>query len=328
MQKRFVLLALLCLVCTPLCKSAQAEDYPSRVVRVILPFSVGGTSDLIARIIFDKIGEQSNFKSLIENRPGGAGNIATEAVVRSPADGYTLYLADPTGFLSANVTLFPKTPFNPATDLTPVILVGATRAVVVVSSKTEIKNIPDLIALSKSQPGGIRYGSTGIGSPGHLNGELFKRLLGIEMTHIPYRLIPQGVGDLISGQISLWVGPAPTFVSFIRSGQMRALAVSGDTRSSEFPDVPTVNEAGFGNFDVSNLYALYVPTGTPPEVIATIRQRVERAVAMPDVAAKLKTAGVEPATGDASFLQRTFNNKVKQWADVINQAGIRPDGQN
>jgi tripartite-type tricarboxylate transporter receptor subunit TctC len=296
-------------------------------VRIVIPFSAGGVSDLVARIVFNKFSEELKQQTIIDNRPGGAGNIATEVVVRSPADGYTLYISDPSGFLSANVTLFPKTPFDASKDLTPVVLIGTTRAVVVVSSKLPVQTLDQLVSTAKGNPGALRYGSTGIGSPGHLNGELFKRLAGVEITHIPYRLIPQGTADLISGEISLWFGPIPTFLSFIRGGQMRALAVSGDTRSADLPDVPTVREAGLGEFDASTMYALYVPTGTPTDVIAKIREDVERVVAMPDVEVKLRAAGVEPRIENSEFLEKVFKEKTHQWAEIIKRAGIRSDGQ-
>ena len=290
---------------------AKADTYPSRPVRIIIPFSAGGVSDLVARIVFNKFAEQLKQQTIIDNRPGGAGNIATEAVLRSPSDGYTLYISDPSGFLSANVTLFPKTPFDSSKDLTPVVLIGTTRAVVVVSSKLPVQTINDLVAMAKAKPGELRYGSTGIGSPGHLNGELFKRLAGVDITHIPYRLIPQGTADLISGEISLWFGPIPTFLSFIRGGQMRALAVSGDTRSQDLPDVPTVKETSLGDFDASTMYALYVPTGTPREVIETIQHNVTQIVSLPDVQLQLKAAGVEPRIESAEFLEKVFKEKTK-----------------
>jgi tripartite-type tricarboxylate transporter receptor subunit TctC len=307
------------------CGAVSAE--PARQMRVILPFSAGGVSDLVARIVFTKYAEQSKQQVVIDNRPGGAGNIATEAAVRAPTDGSTVYMADPTGFLAANVTLFPKTPFNVAVDLAPVVLIGTTRAVVVVSSKTTEQSIGELVAAAKRRPGDFRYGSTGIGSPGHLNGELFKRLADVDITHVPYRLIPQGTADLISGQISLWFGPIPTFLSFIRGGQMRALAVSGETRSADLPEVPTVREAGLGEFDASTMYALYVPAGTPREIIDRIRQDTQAVVGLPDVDAALRRGGVEPRIEGADFLARTLNDKIRQWAAVITKAGIRADGQ-
>jgi tripartite-type tricarboxylate transporter receptor subunit TctC len=215
--------------------------------------------------------------------------------------------------------------FDPATDLAPIALLGTSAAVVSVTNSLPAKTLPEFVALAKGRPGELMFGSAGNGTPGHLNGELFKRLTGIDAVHVPYRVGSQAVTDLIAGRISFWISPIATVLPQIQAGQLRALAVSGQTRSRDLPDVPTVRESGFGDYDVSTSYALFAPAGTAPPIIGKLHAEVKRALETESVHQRLRTAGVEPRVGPAEEVQRLLAGRIAQWSDVIKSSGIRID---
>ncbi len=235
--------------------AAGAADYPSRTIKVVVPFAAAGVTDIVARVVFDKVANAIGQSVVIDNRPGAGGTIAVEQVANAPADGYTLVMADPSGSLPANVTLYPALKYHPIRDLTPIAIFGNTGAVLLASNELPVKTAQELVALAKSKPGELTFASTGVGTPGHLNGELFSRLAGIKAVHVPYRVVGQAVTDLIAGRISFWIAPIPTMLQNVRQGQLRPLAVAGEERSSDLPGTPTVKETGIGDFDASTTYA-------------------------------------------------------------------------
>ncbi len=270
--------------------AARALDFPTRTIRVVVPFAAAGVTDIVARIVFDKVAQALGQQVIIDNRPGAGGTIAVDAVAHSPPDGYTLVMADPSGSLPANLTLYPKLPFHPLRDLAPLTFV-----------------------------------STGNGTPGHLNGELFMRLAGIKAVHIPYRVVSQGVTDLVTSRVSFWIAPIPTLLSQIQAGQVRPLAVAGDARSADLPGIPTVKESGVGDFDASTTYGLFAPAGTPGEIVERLHVEVKRALEIDSVQQKLRAAGVEPTIGTPDDVKRLLETKIPQWAEVIKSAGIKID---
>ena len=303
---------------------SRADNYPSRSIRVIVPFAPGGVTDIVSRIVFDPMAQTIGQPIVVENRPGASGTIATEFVADAPPDGYTLLVNDPSGPLATSVSLYPSRNFDPATRLAPVAPIGTTGAVLVVSPKLPVETLQEFVALAKQKPGELLFGSTGVGTPGHLNGELFKRIVGIEATHVPYRVGTQGVTDLMSGRLSFWIIPLPAVLPYIKNGQLRALAVAGEHRLKELPDVPTVKESGFGDYDVSTMYALFAPRGTSAEDIAILARATAQVLKRDDVRQRLDKAGVEPLFGPPEIAGEVLKSKIAQWADVIRSAGIPP----
>jgi tripartite-type tricarboxylate transporter receptor subunit TctC len=303
--------------------AAAAADYPNRPIKLVVPFGAAGVTDIVARVVFDKVSSAVGQSVIVDNRPGAGGTIAIEQVANAPADGYTLVMADPSGSLPANVTLYPTLKYDPLRDLTPVAILGHTGAVLLTGTDLPVRTAPDLVALAKKKPGELTFASTGPGTPGHLNGELFSRLAGIKTVHVPYRVVGQAVTDIMAGRISFWIAPIPTMLQNVRQGQLRALAVAGAERSSDLPDVPTVKESGIGDFDASTTYGLFAPGGTPKDVVDRILDEVRKALDDPGVQQKLRAAGVVPQFGTPAQITAMLTQRIPQWADVIKGAGIK-----
>jgi tripartite-type tricarboxylate transporter receptor subunit TctC len=303
--------------------AAQASDYPNKAVKVVVPFAAAGVTDIVARVVFDRVARAVNQTFVIDNRPGAGGTIAIEQVVNSPADGYTLVMADPSGSLPANVTLYPNLKYHPQKNLAPIAIFGDTGAVLLTNNELPVKSAQELVALAKSKPGELTFASTGVGTPGHLNGELFSRLAGIRAVHVPYRVVGQAVTDFVAARISFWIAPIPTMLQNVRQGQLRPLAVAGDRRSSDLPGIPTVKETGIGDFDASTTYAIFAPAGTPKDVVDWLGTEIRKALDDETVQQKLRAAGVQPGFRPPNAVTQMLGLRIPQWGDVINSAGIR-----
>ena len=303
----------------------RALDYPKQTIKVIVPFAAAGVTDVVARVVFDRIARTTNQTIIVDNRPGAGGTIAVEQAANATPDGYTLVMADPSGSLPANVTLYPAQRFHPLRNLAPVAIFGSTGAVLLVNNELPVKIAQELVALGKSKPGELTFASTGIGTPGHLNGELFSRLAGIKAVHVPYRVVGQAVTDFIAGRISFWVAPIPTMLQNVRQGQLRPMAVAGEERSSDLPGTPTMKETGIGDFDASTTYALFAPSGTPPDIVNWLHGQIAEALNDQTVQEKLRAAGVSPKVGAPDEITKMLEVRIPQWADVINSAKIRID---
>jgi tripartite-type tricarboxylate transporter receptor subunit TctC len=306
---------------------AKSEEYPERAIRVVVPFAAAGTTDIVTRILFDRIAKSVGQPVVVDNRPGAGGNIAVDQVAKSAPDGYTLIVADPSSSLPANVTLFPNLTFNPARDLAPVALFGVTGAALIVTNSLPANSLKEFVALAKSKPGELLYGSTGNGSPGHLNGARLSGVLGIQTVHVPYRIGSQGTTDLLTGRIHFWVAPIPTRLEQVKAGQLRVLATAGSERSDDLPAVPTVKESGFGDFDASTAYAVFAPVGTPEAAIARLHAEVAAAIKDDTVRMKFRAAGVEPQLLGPAQVKKMLELEIVSWAKVIKSANIRIDGQ-
>jgi tripartite-type tricarboxylate transporter receptor subunit TctC len=302
--------------------TAHGADYPNRPIRVVVPFAAAGVTDIVARVVFERISQTTGATIVIDNRPGAGGTIAVEQVVNAAPDGYTLVMADPSGSLPANITLYPDLKYDPRRDVVPIANFGTSGAVLLVNDALPVKTAQDLVALGKSKPGELTFASTGIGTPGHLNGELFCALTGIKAVHVPYRVVGQAVTDLIAGRISFWIAPIATMLPQIHQGQLRPLAVAGDERSPDLPDIPTIREAGIGTFNASTNYALFSPVGTPEEALDWFRIQIKDALTDEDVVRRLRAAGVQPKYGAPEEIARMLEVLTPQWADVIKRAGI------
>jgi tripartite-type tricarboxylate transporter receptor subunit TctC len=313
--------AAIALVVAAVCPASA--QYPDRPIKVVVPFAAAGVTDVVARVVFDHVSRSVNQTIVIDNRPGAGGTIGIEQVAGTTPDGYTLIMADPSGSLPANVTLYPALRYHPIKHLAPIAIFGNTGAVLLVSNELPVKTAQELVALAKNKPGHLTFASTGAGTPGHLNGELFSRLAGIKAVHVPYRIVGQGVTDLMAGRVSFWIAPIPTMLQNIRQKQVRPLAVAGDQRSSDLPGIPTVKETGIGDFDASTTYAVFAPAGTPRAIVDRLHAEIKRALDNETVQQKLLGAGVTPRIGTPEDVTKMLETRIPQWADVIHSAGIK-----
>lgn len=322
---RRALLGLLFLAAWTSC--GHAAGYPERPIRVIVPYAAAGTMDIAARILFERVGQIVGQPIVIENRPGAGGNVGLEEVVNAAPDGYTLVIADPMTSLSANVTLMPELSFNPLKDLVPIANFGSTGVAVVVPASLPAKTLPEFVAFAKSRPGQLLYGSTGNGSPGHLNGALFCKQVGISAVHVPYRIGSQGTTDLLMGRVQFWLAQIPTRLQLVNRGKLRALAIAGAERSADLPGVPTIAELGYGDLDASSDYAVFAPAGVAAAVAQKLFAAIKAAVADRTVAARLHAAGLEPKLLSAADVTGVLQDQIARWASLIAQAHISIGGR-
>ncbi len=267
------LLATALLGLAPAGGAARAETYPSHPIRLIVPFSAGGVSDLVARQVGAELTKRFGQPVVVENRAGGDGIIGATVVAKAPPDGYTIGLATP-GTQSTNMLLQPDLAYNPATDFDPITMAVRTPVVMVINPKIPARTVSEFVAYAKAHPNGLSFASGGIGSSQHLSGALFQSLTGIEMTHVPYKGGAGPITDLISGRVSMFMTSPFTVISFIRNGQLRALAVGSQARLPDLPDVPTLAEAGVKGFDYSSWYGFVAPKGLPPDVLKTLNTNI------------------------------------------------------
>ena len=268
---------------------ASAQSYPERPVRVLIAFPAGGTIDTLGRIIAQKLTEAWGQNVVIENRPGGGGNIGAAAAAKSAPDGYTLHLGAQT--LAVNVTLQPSTEFDPVKDFDPIMLVATAQDVLLVPPNSPFRSVKELIDYAKAHPGELNYASLGTGTSGHLATVMFSELAGIKLQHVPYTSVSQATTDVISGRIAVFLPTLGGHLGNVAAGRMRPLAVSGTTRATQLPDVPTFNELGVKFVDETSWYALFAPKGTRKEIIAKVNAELERILALPDVREKGVTLG-------------------------------------
>jgi len=302
---------------------AHAQDYPSRPVRIVVPFAAGGPNDIIARLVGQKLAEALGQQVVVDNRPGAGGNIGTDAVAKAAPDGYTLLSAGP-GSLIMN-PLMAKVPYDTARDFAPVSLMASAPNVLVVHPSVPAATVRELIALARAQPGRLNYASGGTGSSAHLAPALFAAMAGIDLTHVPYKGTGPGLNDLLGGQVQLAIFGIPPLLPHIKSGRLRALAVTGKRRSSELPDVPTVDEAGVPGYEVSPWYGLLAPAGTPPPIVARLASEVTKIVRAADMREKLAAQGAEPGGGTPEEYAAVIRSETVLWTRVIREAGIKSE---
>jgi tripartite-type tricarboxylate transporter receptor subunit TctC len=297
-----------------------AGTYPDRPVRIIVPFSAGGTSDVLARLIGHKLGAALRQQVIVDNRPGANGNLGTDIVAKSPPDGYTLVLvAD--GTVAINPGLYPKLPYDPEKDLAPISRVALVPLIVVAHPSLKADSLPALIALSKESPD-LNFSSAGLGSTGHLAGELIKVRTGLRMTHVAYRGGGQAVNDVVGGQIPLLVTALATAASFIQAGQLKPIAVTSAKRIAGASSVATVAEAGISDFDVSSWYAVMAPAGTPKAIVEKLHGELVRVLADPDLKSRLEALGADPIGDSPDEFAKVLHSDLARWKRVIQDAKI------
>jgi len=303
--------------------AALAQDYPSRPVKIIVPFPAGGSNDIIARIVAQKLTERNGQTFLVENRGGAGGNIGAEAVASAEADGYTLLLTAPPP-LTINGSLYKKLPFDPAKAFAPVALIASVPIVLVVNPQVPAKNVAELIALAKAKPGTLNFGSSGIGSTNHLAGELLKSMAGIDIVHVPYRGAAPAMNDLLAGQIPFMFDNMPAVLPQVQGKAINAIAVAGAKRAEALPDVPVVADTVPG-FEASSWFGLVAPAKTPAPALAKLSGELETILKMPDVKKRLAELGAEPGTVFGDAFGQFMTDETAKWGKLVKASGATVD---
>ncbi len=304
---------------------APAQSCPDRVVRIVNPYPPGGSVDITARILAQKLGDTTGQQLIVENRTGAGGNTGADSVAKSEPDGYTLLFSAP-GPLVVNQTLYTKgLPFDPAKDFAPIAIFAYTPIVLMVNPNIPANNVQELIAFAKSNPGKVNFGSAGMGSTPHLSGELFKSMTKTEITHVPYRGTGPAMNDLIGGHIQMFFDLLPASLQQINAGKVRALANAGAKRPAALPNLPTVAEQGLPGFDSSSWVALVAPAKTPAPVLAKLRDEVAKVLTSPDIVTRIRELGSEPGTTSEKEVRAFMDAETKKWAEVIRVSGAKAD---
>jgi tripartite-type tricarboxylate transporter receptor subunit TctC len=302
---------------------AVAQEYPSKPIRMVVPFAPGSTTDTLARFMSDRLSKALGQQVLIDNRAGAGGNIGTEMVARAAPDGYTLVTAPSS--LAINAALTPNLGFDAVRDLAPVALIGAAPLIIVATPGLPAKNAAELIALARAKPGQLNYASGGSGSPSHLAMELFKSMAGIDIVHIPYKGGGALLNSVMSGEIQLTPSGLLIAVPLIRAGRLKAIAVTGPRRVAAAPEVPTVAESGLPGYHVSGWWGILAPAKTPGPILRKLNQEVARALAAPDMRERLANDGIEPGGGPSDEFALLIQNEIATWTRVIKTAGIKAE---
>ena len=301
---------------------ARAQAYPTRPVRIIVGFAAGGATDIIARLLGQWLSERLGQPFVIENRTGAATNIATEAVVRAPADGYTLLLLDTAA--AFNATLYDKLNFNLLRDIAPVAGIVRAPAVLEVNPSVPAKTVPELIAYAKANPGKLNMASSGIGAPSQVFGELFKTMAGVNLVNVPYRGAAPAVTDLLAGQVQVYFDPIPNSIGYIRAGKVRPLAITSATRSKALPELPTVSEFVPG-YEATIWWGIGAPKATPAEIVDKLNNEINAALHDPNMNARLAALGGVALPGSSAEFGKLIADETEKWAKVIKTAGIKPE---
>jgi tripartite-type tricarboxylate transporter receptor subunit TctC len=301
---------------------ARAQAYPARPVHIVVGFAAGGGADIVARLIGQWLSERLGQQFIIENRPGAGSNIATEAVVRAPPDGYTLLVVSSANAI--NATLHDKLNFNFIRDIAPVAGIIVVPNVMVVNPSVPAKTVPEFIAYAKANPGKLTMASGGIGAPTHLAGELFKVMTSVDMVHVPYRGAAPALTDLLGGQVQVYFATTVSSIGYIRAGRLHALAVTTTTRSDELPQVPTVNDFVPG-YEASTWYGVGVPTATPAAIIGKLNKEINTALADPTFKARLADVGGSALSGSAADFAKLIAEETEKWGNVIRALNIKAD---
>jgi tripartite-type tricarboxylate transporter receptor subunit TctC len=302
--------------------TCTADDYPSRPIKWVVGYPPAGTTDILARLIGQRLSELLGQQFIIENRPGAGNNMGTEAVVNAPPDGYTVLLVNPANGI--NASLYQKLNFNFIRDIAPVA--GLTRVpnVMEVNPAVPAKTVQELIDYAKANPAKVNLASSGHGTSVHLSGELFKMMTGLNLLHVPYRGSAPALTDLISGQVQLMFDNMPSSIEHIRAGKLRALAVTTAMRSPELPDVPTVAETVPG-YEASAWFGMGAPKGTPPDIINKLNQAINRALADPNIQARLRDLGGAPMAGTPADFGKVIADETDKWSKVVKAVGVKVD---
>ncbi len=303
-------------------QGANAQNFPSRPIRMILPGPAGGGADVIARPLASKLTEILGQQVIVDNRPGASGLIAGDLTAKAPADGYTLILATSSGF-SISPHLVAKPPYDPTRDFRGVSLVAMAELMVAVHPSLPVRSVKEVIALAKAKPSGILFASNGAGSLSHLATELFQMMSGITMVHVPYKGGTPAVTDTVAGNTALIITAVPTLMAMVNAGRLRALATTGSTRSKLIRDLPTVAEAGLPEYEVTQWYGLFVPAQTSPQIVRTLQAGVARALQSSEVQQVIRKGGSEPVGSTGEEMEQFLKKDSAKWENIIRRANVK-----
>ncbi len=307
-----------------LCSVAAAQPYPTKPVRIVVPFVAGGTTDIIAREVAAHLTKTMGQNFVVDNKPGAGGNVGSDSVAKSAPDGYTLLMGT-VGTHGINVSLYPKMPYDAVKDFAPVSLCAAVPNVMVVHPSVPAKNVDEFIAYAKKEGDKLAMASSGSGTSIHLAGELFKAMTGTKMTHIPYKGSGAALIDLVGGQTQVMFDNAPSAIPHIRAGKLRALAVTSSKRSAALPDVPTLDEAGLKGFEASSWFGVLAPAGTPKDLVAKLSAEIQRGIASAEMQEKFKAQGAIPVGGSPEAFAAHIQAEITKWGPVVKTSGARVD---
>jgi tripartite-type tricarboxylate transporter receptor subunit TctC len=313
----------LLLVCAVMAPAAWAQAYPNKPVRVVVAFTAGGTTDLLARMIGQQLSERLKQQFMVDNKPGGGGNIGTEIVVRAAPDGYTL-LINSVGPIAVNPTLFGKLGYNPQTDLVPIIHVADVPNVLVVNTALGVNSFEELLAYGHAHPGKLNYASTGVGTSAHLAGFMLSQRADLQATHIAYKGA-DALRDLLANRVQFMFATSPSVMQLINAGKLRALAVSSAKRSRALPNVPTMIEKGLPDFEASSWYAYFAPKGTPESIVALLNKTINEIIVMPNIEAQMIAEGAEPVGGTPAELGQFVQNETNKWRQIVRDSGAKAE---
>ncbi|WP_439577732.1 Bug family tripartite tricarboxylate transporter substrate binding protein [Elioraea sp.] len=304
--------------------SAHAQAWPSKPIRLVVGYAPGGTTDILARLVAPHLAAALGQPVVVENRPGAGGNVGTAAVARADPDGYSLVMGTG-GTLTINPAIYAQMPFDPQKDLAPVSLIAAVQNVMVVNAALPVRSVAEFIAYAKQRPGQVFFASSSVGSASHVAGELLNILAGVQMVHVPYRGSAPALADLVAGHgVQVTLDNLPAFIGAIQDGRLRALAVTGANRSPVLPDVPTMQEAGVRDFEVTTVFGLLTTGGTPPEIVARLHRETVAAVRRPEITQRIKDLGAEPVASTPAEFAAVIARDIATWRDVVRRAAIQP----
>lgn len=309
------------LLLASLALAAQAQPYPSKPLRIVVPFAPGGSTDIVARILAERLAGPLGQPVTVENRAGAAGNIGGEAVARSAPDGYTLLMAT-TGVMAINNALYKSMTYDAAKDLEPVVFTTSITNVLSVPPEIPAKTVTELVALAKAQPGKLSFASSGAGSSTHLSGELFKSMAGIDVLHVPYKGSGQALVDLMAGRVSMIFDNMPSVLPYIRGGKLRGLGVTGAKRSAAMPELPTIAEAGVPGYESLSWSGIAAPAGTPREIVMRLNREIGSVLAASDVRQKLTELGAEPVGGPPETFAAHVRAERDKWSRLVRERNI------
>ncbi len=322
MDRRAALKAVAALGALPAARTWAQQGYPARPIHIIVPFTPGGSTDILARAIGQALTESWRQQVIVENKPGAGGAIGAEAAAKASADGYTLFMGH-IGTLAVNPTLYAKLPYDAVADFAPVALVAMVPNVLVVNPAVPARSVAELIALAKAKPGALTCSSGGSGSAAHLAIEYFKLATGTDILHVPYKGTNPAVTDLIGGQVSMTMTGLPPLLQHIRAGKLRALGVASSTRLPQIPDVPTIAESGVPGFEATQWYGVVAPARTPPAIVEKLSAEIRRSLSQPDLKKRLEAEGAQPADMGPAEFRKLIQSEIQRWAKVIRAAHIQ-----
>ena len=308
----------------PLASAHAQAAYPNKPIRLIVPFPPGGGTDMIARTVAQKLTDMHQWTVVIDNRPGAGGNLGVDAAAKAAPDGYTLVLGQ-TSNLAINLALYAKMPYDPLKHLTPVALVSSSPIVMVTAATSPYKTFADVVAAAKAKPDGLTLGYSGNGTVSHLAGELAGDAAGIKLRHVPYKGAAQAMTDVVSGQIDLYMSAIPTLIGQVRTGKMRAIAVTSAKRSAQLPQAPTLAESGYKNFEAITWFGVLAPAGTPPAIVQQLNKAINQALQQPETAERLRSEGGEVLGGSVESFQELLKAEIPRWAQIVKASGAGLD---